>query len=56
VTYSFDYMGRIISRTDERNFPSYYEYDAMGRLNIIRDHLGNIVKKHNYNFKEISNY
>uniref|UniRef100_UPI00374DE697 RHS repeat domain-containing protein n=1 Tax=Niabella hibiscisoli TaxID=1825928 RepID=UPI00374DE697 len=40
----------ITSETDATGRTIFYEYDSFGRLNIIRDNEGNIVKKTCYNY------
>ncbi len=37
---------------DERNNIQYYEYDVMGRLSVVRDHYGNIIKKMDYGIQQ----
>ena len=42
----------MTSVCDARNIVSYYEYDDLGRVKLIRDFEGNIVKKYYYNYAE----
>jgi|GEM_PF-7109236 len=47
-TYTYlPFVGET-SVTDQNGFSSFYEYDALNRLTIIRDNFGNIVKSYNY--------
>lgn len=47
-TYCHAPLVGIISSCDEKNAVRSYEYDASGRLTLIRDQAGNIVKKMEY--------
>jgi Carbohydrate binding domain len=48
-TYTYDPLTwKVTSITDVNNVSSYYEYDDVGRLDIIRDQDRNIITKHNY--------
>jgi hypothetical protein len=38
----------ITSQTDERADLTFYEYDKLGRISLIRNHNRDIVKKYNY--------
>lgn len=50
TTYTYDPLIGITSQTDVANRSSYYEYDALGRLIVIRDQDRNVIKKLCYNF------
>ncbi len=50
ITYAFDGFGRLISSTDERNITTYYQYDHLGRLVMVRDDNGDILKQYEYNY------
>src|SRR5690606_25941032 len=41
----------ITSITDANNVVTYYEYDAAGRLAIVRDMNGDIIRTIEYKFK-----
>ncbi len=49
-TYTYKQMMGITSKTDAANRTTYYEYDAFGRLVLVRDQDGNAVKKVCYNY------
>lgn len=49
-TYSFDPVVGITAACDANNRITYYEYDGLGRLKLIRDADRNIIKKICYNF------
>jgi YD repeat-containing protein len=42
----------IINGCDKNNRITYYEYDALGRVAVIRDQDANIVKTYKYNYKQ----
>ena len=50
TAYTYMPMLGITSETDPAGHTSYYEYDAFGRLRIIRDQYRNILKKYCYNY------
>jgi hypothetical protein len=50
-TYVYTPGVGIISETDPRGRNSYYEYDKLNRLVLMRDHDNNILKKICYNYQ-----
>jgi YD repeat-containing protein len=50
-SFSYDPLLGIRSQTDTRGRSTYYEYDSFGRLSVIRDDNGAIVKKMDYNYR-----
>jgi YD repeat-containing protein len=50
TTFTWSGLGSMTSRNDAGNRISYYEYDGLNRLVLIRDHDKNIVKRICYNF------
>ncbi len=50
TSYTYDPFGGLTSQCDINNRISYYEYDALHRLNLIRDQDKNIVKKFCYDY------
>jgi len=52
TTYSYSPLMGITSMTDPKGKITYYEYDSFGRLRIIRDKDGNIIKQTSYHYKQ----
>lgn len=50
TTYTYDPLIGVTSVSDYNNKPTKYEYDAFGRLVLVRDYLGEILKKYDYNY------
>ena len=50
TTYTYKPLVGITSETDARGKITYYEYDRLNRLALIRDHNKNIIKKICYNY------
>jgi hypothetical protein len=52
TTYTYDSSFGMTSANDENNHVSYFQYDKLGRLTIVRDHDQNILKSYTYNYAE----
>lgn len=50
VTYTFQPFVGVTSKCDENNTITYYEYDLIGRLTLVRDGNKRIIKKICYNY------
>jgi YD repeat-containing protein len=48
--YTYNWMGNLASMTDPAGKTIYYEYDDFGRLKTTKDHEGNILQRHDYNY------
>ena len=51
VTYTYDPLMGITSVTDANNVTTYYDYDDLGRLQMIKDSDQNIVKRYKYHYQ-----
>ncbi|MBX9733964.1 MAG: hypothetical protein K2X37_07860, partial [Chitinophagaceae bacterium] len=51
TTYAYDSRYGLIGICDMNNRITSYEYDRLGRLKLVRDQDGNIVKTIDYNYK-----
>ncbi len=49
--YTYDPLIGVTSVTDARGKTVYYQYDSFNRLEIVKDHDGNILSKNQYNYK-----
>lgn len=52
TTYTTEPLIGVTSITDPNNNTIHYEYDALGRLKLVRDQDGNIIKTIDYNYKK----
>jgi YD repeat-containing protein len=52
TTYTFDPLIGVTSQTDANNQTIFYDYDALGRLTVMKDTKGNILKTYKYNYKQ----
>lgn len=51
ATYTYEALHGVTSLCDDNSHISYYEYDAFGRLKLIRDQNNKILKQFNYQYK-----
>jgi YD repeat-containing protein len=49
---TYDPLTGVTSETDANNRTNYYTYDDIGRLTVVTDNDGNIVKTYKYNFRQ----
>lgn len=52
TTYTYKPLIGVSTITDASNRVSTYEYDAFGRLLLVKDHDGNIIKTFEYHYKQ----
>jgi len=50
TTYTYSPLVGITSETDPRGVTTYYQYDAFGRLSVIRDNSNNVIKTFEYHY------
>lgn len=51
TTYTHKLPYGMAAQTDENGLSTYYEYDAFGRLQVIKDDESNVIKTYEYNYK-----
>lgn len=51
TTYTYAPLIGMTSQCDVNNRITYYQYDGLGRLTLIKDQDGNIVKKYQYAYQ-----
>ncbi len=51
-TYTYEPLVGVTSQTDANNQTNFFEYDALGRLSVVKDDNGNIIKTYQYNYKQ----
>lgn len=51
ISYTHDPVLGITSTSDVNSRPTTYEYDGLGRLYLVKDEEGRILKKYCYNYK-----
>lgn len=54
TTYTYDPAVGVTSVTDANNYVTYYKYDKFMRLEVERDSDQNIMKKYQYNYKNLN--
>jgi YD repeat-containing protein len=52
TNYTFEPLVGMSSEIDPGGITTYYEYDGLSRLKVIRDSKGNIIKNYSYHFKQ----
>lgn len=52
TTYTYAPLLGVTSETDPRGATIYYEYDAFGRLKLVKDQDGKILKQYDYQFQK----
>src|SRR6185295_3037710 len=50
ISYTHEPLIGMTGKCDERNTICYYEYDGLGRLQLIRDESKNVIRKICYNY------
>lgn len=50
ITFTYDPIVGVTSKTDENNQIIYYQYDSFGRLSLERDSDKNILKRYDYRY------
>jgi hypothetical protein len=51
ITYTYAPLQGMTSQCDENNRMSFYSYDGLGRLRVVKDQDGNIIKTVQYHYK-----
>lgn len=51
TTYTWMYGVGITSETDTNGQTTHYEYDGLGRLTLVKDSKGNVLKRYDYNYQ-----
>lgn len=50
TTYTYDPLISITSQSDANNRTTYYDYDRFGRLKVVKDQDGKILKAYDYKY------
>ena len=50
-TFTYTPLIGLISKTDENNITTYFEYDGFQRLKNVKDQDGKIIKNYNYHYQ-----
>lgn len=53
VSYTYSHLKGMTSQTDVSGRTSYYEYDALSRLQLVRDQNSKIVKQYDYKYSAL---
>jgi hypothetical protein len=51
TTYTYEPLVGITSQSDASDKITYYTYDGLGRLHMIQDQYGNILKRYDYEYQ-----
>jgi hypothetical protein len=51
TTYTHDPLNGITSRADINNMPTYFEYDGLQRLHLLKDYNSAIQQQYKYNYQ-----
>ncbi|HEY1645709.1 MAG TPA: hypothetical protein VGF75_05040, partial [Candidatus Saccharimonadales bacterium] len=51
TTYTYTPLVGMTSQCTPTNYITYYGYDGLARLNVVRDMRGNVIKTYNYHYR-----
>ncbi|MFY0253960.1 hypothetical protein ACDQ55_08410 [Chitinophaga sp. 30R24] len=49
---TYNKVNQLINQVDQRGTNAFFEYDDYGRLKIVRDMYGNIIKQYEYKYQQ----
>ena len=52
TTYTYTPLIGMTSQCTPTNYITYYGYDGLNRLSVVKDMRGNVVKTYNYNYEQ----